>query len=43
LRHFFFQSLYIIDTAFSKASHISRSETLREPVSNVTGHKKIHI
>jgi hypothetical protein len=42
--HFFVQRGYptsLLDTAFSKASQIPRSDTLTDPVSNVTGNNKI--
>jgi hypothetical protein len=44
MRHFFVQRGYptsLLDTAFSKASQIHRSDTLTDPVSNVTGNNKI--
>ena len=44
MRHFFAQRGYptsLLDTAFSKASQIPRSDTLTDPVSNVTGNNKI--
>ena len=44
MRHFFVQRGYptsLLDTAFSKASQIPRSDTLTDPVSNVTGNNKI--
>ena len=44
MRNFFVQRGYptsLLDTAFSKASQILRSETLRDHVSNVTTNNKI--
>ena len=44
MRHFFVQRGYptsLLETAFSKASQIPRSDTLTDPVSNVTGNNKI--
>ena len=44
MRHFFVQRGYptsLLDTAFSKASQIPRSDTLTDPVSNITGNNKI--
>jgi hypothetical protein len=44
MRHFVVQRGYptsLLDTAFSKASQIPRSDTLTGPVSNVTGNNKI--
>ena len=44
MRHFFVQRGYptsLLDTTFSKASQIPRSDTLTDPVSNVTGNNKI--
>jgi hypothetical protein len=44
MRHFFVQHGYptsLLDTTFSKASQIPRSETLTDHVSNVTGKNKI--
>jgi hypothetical protein len=43
MRHFFVQHGYLtslLDTTGSKASQIPQSETLTDPVSNITGNNK---
>ena len=46
MRHLFVQRGYptsLLDIAYSKASQIPRSDTLTDPVSNVTGNNKIQL